>query len=79
VTAILSAHGVTKRYGTFTALDNVSFELERGTTIGVVGESGSGKSTLGRIAMRLLQPDDGTVLLDHRKVMADEEDRDAET
>jgi ABC-type glutathione transport system ATPase component len=60
---VLAADRLVKRFGSFTALDDVSFRLERGRTLGVVGESGSGKSTLGRIVMRLMDPDSGTVRL----------------
>ncbi len=52
------------------AADNVDLEIAAGETLGLVGESGSGKSTLGRIALGLLAPTEGRVLLDGRDVGA---------
>lgn len=48
--------------GMLHAVDDVTFNIEKGKTIGVVGESGCGKSTLGKTLMRLHDPTDGEVL-----------------
>lgn len=54
--------------GKLHAVDDVSFQLEEGTTLGVVGESGCGKSTLGRTILRLLPATDGEILFDGKDV-----------
>lgn len=49
------------------AVDDVSFDLERGTTLGLVGESGSGKSTLARLVLNLIPATNGTVEFEGRE------------
>jgi len=61
---ILAASGITKRFGTVCALDEVSIEVRRGEIVALAGENGSGKSTLARILAGLLPADAGEVRLD---------------
>lgn len=59
--SVLSVSHLTKKYGNFTALDDVSFEIPRGKIIGFLGPNGSGKTTCIKIIAGLLTPSDGTV------------------
>ena len=59
----IEVRNVSKRFGTFTALDDVSLEIPDGSLTAVLGPSGSGKSTLLRIVAGLERPDSGEILL----------------
>ncbi|MFT4015126.1 MAG: ATP-binding cassette domain-containing protein [Paracoccus sp. (in: a-proteobacteria)] len=78
---ILSVRGLNKSFGgkrgllarpgaVKHAVQDVSFDLRRGESLGIVGESGSGKSTVARLITRLTESDGGTILLEGRDFLA---------
>lgn len=64
----VSVRGVTKTYGTVTALDDVDLTLRQGTVHGLVGENGSGKSTLTKIIAGVVTPDRGSVAINGEQI-----------
>jgi len=60
--------GITKRFGTFTALDSVDIDIKRGTIHSILGENGAGKTTLMSILYGLLNADEGEIYINGKKV-----------
>ena len=64
-------HGSHKRF--VQAVDDVSFAIRKGETMGLVGESGCGKTTVGRTMLRLYEPTDGTIIYDGETIFDKEQ------
>src|SRR5512139_1430266 len=57
----IAVRNVTKRYGNFTAVDDLSFEVERGEIFSMLGPNGAGKTTTLRMILDILKPDTGRI------------------
>jgi len=68
----LEVHNLKKYFktprGMLHAVDDISFSIEKGRTLGIVGESGCGKSTTGRVILRLLDPTNGEIIFEGRDI-----------
>src|SRR5713226_10582519 len=67
--AMIECEGLTKRFGTFTAVDHVSFSVGKGSIFGFLGPNGSGKSTVIRMLCGILTPSDGTARIDGQDIV----------
>ncbi len=61
---MITVENLTKKYGDFVALDNISFQLEEGEIVGILGPNGAGKTTLLRILVAFFEFDSGEVTID---------------
>lgn len=69
--SIIEINNLSKSYGNTKALDNVSFNVERGELFGLIGPDGAGKTTLFRLLTTLLTPDEGSATVDGRDIVKD--------
>ena len=58
---ILEVHGLTKQFGDFTAVDNISFDIQEGEILGLLGPNGAGKTTTIHMLLGLITPTAGTI------------------
>ena len=65
---MIEARGLTKRYGSTVAVDDLSFRVEGGRVTGFLGPNGAGKSTTMRMVLELDRPDAGTVRIDAKRM-----------
>ena len=61
---MIDAKGITKRYGQFLAVNNVSFQIDKGEIVGLLGHNGAGKTTIMKMITGYLEPSEGQVLID---------------
>jgi ABC-type multidrug transport system ATPase subunit len=73
MSAMIECEGLTKRFGTFTAVDHVTFSVGKGSIFGFLGPNGSGKSTVIRMLCGILESSEGTARIDGHDVMRDTE------
>ena len=66
---VLRAENIVKRFGSVTALRDVSMHLRKGEVLGLIGDNGAGKSTLIKIITGFHRPDEGRILLDGEEVV----------
>ena len=71
--AMIECEDLTKRFGPFTAVDHVSFNVGKGSIFGFLGPNGSGKSTVIRMLCGILEPSDGSARIDGHDVARDTE------
>src|SRR5207253_2495108 len=70
---MIKCEGLTKRFGAFTAVDHISFSVEKGSIFGFLGPNGSGKSTAIRMLCGILEPSDGTAKIGGHDIVRETE------
>ena len=72
---LVQIENVSKHFGDFTAVDNVSFNIEKGSVYGLLGPNGAGKTTTIRMIMNIIAPDSGTITFDGNRQNEDFADK----
>ena len=72
---MLKVKNVTKYYGNFKAVDNISFEVKKGEIFGLLGVNGAGKTTTFRMIMNLISPSSGSISFNNKKIDYDVTDK----
>ena len=61
---MIQVENITKKYGSFTAVENISFEIEEGEIVGFLGPNGAGKSTTMNMITGFIEPTSGRIIVD---------------
>ena len=70
---MIHAENLSKKFGTITAVDNISFDIEKGQIFGFLGPNGAGKTTTIRMLSTLIAPTEGKIAIDGRDPKKDGE------
>lgn len=65
---MIELKNVTKKYGNFKAVDNISFKIEKGEVVGFLGQNGAGKTTTMKIITGLIEPTNGEIFIEGEKI-----------
>lgn len=65
---MIELKNVTKKYGNFKAVDNISFKIEKGEVVGFLGQNGAGKTTTMKMITGLIEPTNGEIFIDDEKI-----------
>lgn len=68
---MINVQGITRKYGDFTAVDDVSFTISPGEIVGLLGHNGAGKTTIMKMMTGFLEPTGGTITVDGREIAGD--------
>ena len=61
---MIALNSVTKKFGTFTAVDNITYRIEKGECFALLGPNGAGKTTVVRMLLDFIKPTSGSITID---------------